>query len=339
MICRQNLCAVLCGLIGFLEGTCLAEVEKGTPPAITPRSYFGYQLGGEGDATIKSSLERYGTIGPRGDRRLAREAEGLPVGLDSLTIGYSPKTIRCCCITATKSYGPRVMDKEIFADLEILYGMIKAAFTNEVVKSADFDLHNPPKALYASVENSDISLVIRASRRSDAICNWIEFDVADKRLVEIADNECSALLKEGKDLFRERERNSIRSRLISFGMLAYLVLMGAVPLLVLAVIVQGGICLFRHWHMSVALSWPDILLILLVPLVWGLVQQWGLTKSLSNLIELPIIGAVWGLCFTARMFLIMRHPSLTRRAGSWLTFAVMIAISVLAGLFFPALPE
>ena len=134
MICRRNRSAVLCGLMGVFVGTCLAEAENGTLPAITPRSYFGYRLGDECGALTKSSLERHGTIGPRGERSLTMDAKGLPAGLDSLTIGYSPKTVRLCCITALKNYDPRVTDTEIVADLETLYGLVKDAFTNEVVR-------------------------------------------------------------------------------------------------------------------------------------------------------------------------------------------------------------
>lgn len=339
MIYRRNFSAVLCGLMGVFVGTCLAEAENKTLPVITPRSYFGYRLGDEGGASTKSSLERQGTIGPRGERSLTMDAKGLPAGLDSLTIGYSPKTVRLCCITALKNYDPRVTDTEMIADLESLYGLVKDAFTNEVVKCEDFDLHNPTKALYASVDNSNISLEICASRRSDAVCNWIEFDVADKRLIDLADCECRAMLEEGKDLFREREREGVCSMLFGFCFLACLTFVVAVPLLVLVLIVQGMICLIGHRHMVVALSWPDVLSVLLAPVVWACMQPLGETKSLSNLIELPIIGTGWGLCFAVRTFIMMRHHPLTRRIGSWITFAIMITTATFMGLFFPTLPE
>jgi len=121
--------------------------------------------------------------------------------------------------------------------------------------------------------------------------------------------------------------------------LAYLILIGAVPLLILCLVVQGVICLIRHRHMSVALFWPDILSIVQAPFVWGCCEGVGSGKSLSNLIEFVIIGAVWGLCFAIRTVLVMRNRPRARNVGSWITLAVMAATAALMGIFFPSLPE
>ena len=92
-----------------------------------------------------------------------------------------------------------------------------------------------------------------------------------------------------------------------------------------------------HWLNPFVRS--DIALPLVVSLMWmtvGLMSLGG--KSLSNLVELFLLGSVWLLLWFVRLTLIC----ITRRKPASFCFytnCALVVITVLFALFFPALPE
>ena len=333
----------LFAFVGIVLVVCVCavwpECPKDMPATIASDSFFGFKLGDECEASLWESRRRHGQIGPHGERCDTLRVQGLPAGLDTLTVGYTPKSARLCCLTALKSYEPNVTDAEVMADLVTLYDVVGVAFSNGVVRNPSFDLHNPPCALYASVENASLRLTIRASRRPDAICNWSELHVENEELLEVADRECRELQEEGRDPFVRSEAEKRVGMLLSWGSAIMFVLAGALLPFVLSLVLQGVVCKLKHLHMFVVLSWWDVLAIALVPILWGLLEHVGESKSLSNLIEFPIIGLIWGACYATRTVLVCRANSPKTWRGGLITLVVLSVTTALMSIFFPGLPE
>mgnify|MGYP003292830592 CR=1 FL=1 len=140
-------------------------------------------------------------------------------------------------------------------------------------------------------------------------------------------------------LFAYSSTVCICSAWLSWGIVIVFVLAGAIAPFVLSLVLQGVICRLKHLHMFVVLSWWDVLAIALVPILWGILEHVGESKSLSNLIEFPIIGLIWGACYAIRTVLVCRaNPPKTWRGGL-ITLVVLSVTTALMSIFFPGLPE
>ncbi|WP_296279726.1 hypothetical protein [Pseudoxanthomonas sp.] len=83
----------------------------------------------------------------------------------------------------------------------------------------------------------------------------------------------------------------------------------------------------------------DALQLLAPYVVWmGLSAIRSGEKSLANLIELPILGAVTGLFFTARVALAIMRPHAGARAPQQ-ALACSCLVAIAFWVFFPGLPE
>ena len=131
----------------------------------------------------------------------------------------------------------------------------------------------------------------------------------------------------------------ICSAWLSWGIVIVFVLAGVIVPFALSLVLQGVICRLKHLHMFVVLSWWDVLAIALVPFVWGALEHVGESKSLSNLVEFPMIGLIWGACYVARTVLMYRTRPLKAWRGGLITLVVLSCVTALMSVFFPCLPE
>ena len=106
-----------------------------------------------------------------------------------------------------------------------------------------------------------------------------------------------------------------------------------------AIVIAIVICLGKRVPFRLSLSSPDVLMLLLVPLVWSTMLTFGSAKGMTNLLEIPLIGAVWGVCADVRTFFVLRNRPSAGWAGAWITLVVVICIAALMGAFFPGLSE
>lgn len=107
----------------------------------------------------------------------------------------------------------------------------------------------------------------------------------------------------------------------------------AIPALVVGALPWAFVS--RHVRLQVG----DALQLLAPYLVWiGLTFADGRDKSLSNLIELPILGAATALVFAGRLALGIRRPHCASRAP-WQALACSCLVAATFWGLFPGLPE
>ena len=121
--------------------------------------------------------------------------------------------------------------------------------------------------------------------------------------------------------------------------LCSLFLIGAAIPLVLSLGVQFSVCRMKKIPFQIVFTSPDVLIFLLMPSVWSYAITLGDSKSLSYLIEVPMIGVAWSLCVVVRTFFVLRNRSCAIWLGSWITVALTTIIAALMGVFYPELPE
>lgn len=127
--------------------------------------------------------------------------------------------------------------------------------------------------------------------------------------------------------------------LAGIAFLCSLFLIGAAIPLVLSLGVQVSVCRAKKIPFHLVFSSPDVLIFLLMPSVWSYAITLGDSKSLSNLVEVPLIGVAWSLCIAARTFFVLRNSSYAIWLGSWITVVLTTVIAALMGVFYPGLPE
>ena len=127
--------------------------------------------------------------------------------------------------------------------------------------------------------------------------------------------------------------------LAGLGFFNGLFLIGAAIPLALGLAISIVICLGKRVPFRLSLSSPDVLMLLLVPLVWSTMLTFGTAKGMTNLLEIPLIGAVWGVCADVRTFFVLRNRPGASWTGAWITLVVVICIAALMGAFFPGLSE
>jgi hypothetical protein len=107
----------------------------------------------------------------------------------------------------------------------------------------------------------------------------------------------------------------------------------AIPALVVGALPWAFVS--RHVRLQVS----DALQLLVPYLVWvGLTFADGRDKSLSNLIELPILGAATALVFAGRLALSINRPQCAPRAPFRALACSCLVAAAFWGLF-PGLPE
>lgn len=133
--------------------------------------------------------------------------------------------------------------------------------------------------------------------------------------------------------------SAVFDRLAGTAFICSLFLIGASIPLLLCLGVQFSVCWAKNIPFQIVFSSPDVLVFLLMPSVWSYAITLGDSKSLSNLIEVPLIGAAWGLCIVVRTFFVIRNRSYAVWLGSWVTVTLTTIITALMGAFYHGLPE
>ena len=133
--------------------------------------------------------------------------------------------------------------------------------------------------------------------------------------------------------------SAVFDRLAGTAFICSLFLIGASIPLLLCLGVQFSVCWAKNIPFQIVFSSPDVLVFLLMPSVWSYAITLGDSKSLSNLIEVPLIGAASGLCIVVRTFFVLRNRSYAVWLGSWVTVTLTTIITALMGAFYHGLPE
>ena len=308
------------------------------PDAVTTDSFFGYQFGSEvckGDEPIDGIVSH----GQNRETVARRRVDGLPTGLDELELHYTAKSGRLYRINSKKISTSTPLTKErLIADAEVIVSIFTNAFPNSVRYDPGFNPSISTRNLYASGRAGNLQFVIRIFLYETS--QWIDFELFDERMMDVARREVDCGVKRDKNGQSSPSASEMAASFL--GSLIFLTVPISVGFAVsfgLVCLVQFILCSARKRNFDFHFSWPDVLMIILPALIWGCLEQAGNGKSLSNVIELPIIGMAMGLCYGFKLVGIYFIPRVRPLVWSVLGVVLMVVVATLMALYFPCLPE
>lgn len=306
--------------------------------AITSNSFFGCRFGSK-IGKIDAAVDEITSFG-RGYNAIARKrVVGMPPGLDEIELHYTAESMRLYRITAKKMATGKPLCKDIMiADAEFVVSIFTNAFPDSVSYEERFDPGISTHNLYASGRVGDLqfSICIYCYETSQ----WIDFDLVDERLMAVARRESEQTVKRDKDSVHVASTGEIAVSI--FGSLIFLYLplaVGVAAAFCLVCLVQFVFCSATKRNFDFYFSWPDVLMVVLPAIIWGCLEQVGNGKSLSNVIELPILGMGIALSYGFRVFAIYLVPNVRPFVWSCIGVLVMAVLAALMALYFPFLPE
>ena len=306
--------------------------------AVTTDSFFGYQFGSEvckGDEPIDGIVSH----GQNRETVARRRVDGLPTGLDELKLHYTAKSGRLYRINSKKISTSTPLTKErLIADAEVIVSIFTNAFPNSVRYDPGFNPSISTRNLYASGRVGNLQFVICIYLYETS--QWIDFELFDERMMDVARREVDCGVKRDKNGQSSPSASEMAASFL--GSLIFLTVPICVGFAVsfgLVCLVQFILCSARKRNFVFHFSWPDVLMIILPALTWGCLEQAGNGKSLSNVIELPIIGMAMGLCYGFKLVGIYFIPRVRPLVWSVLGVALMVVVATLMALYFPCLPE
>lgn len=315
------------------------EVVRCLPPgAVTTNSFFGYRFGSE-LSNVDAIICKISRLGGGVEPVSSQTVSGLPTGLDKLRLHYSAKSRRLYRISSQKTYiGKDGTKGRMIADAEILVSMFTNAFPNSVEYSKRFRPEISTRNLYASAKVGQMEMNICIYNYTTS--HWLDFEVSEPALMAVAHKEYLEVHKTDEHGMPVHGAGyNIVGAFFSMFLLSILVGIGFAVSLAVVTITQNICCSFIDRNFDFHFRWPDLISLFLPPLIWCFVQQFGNGKSLSNLVELPLLGAACGVCYGIRVFLGFLYPKITNFFWSVLTIPLMLAVAILWALYFPTLPE
>ena len=277
--------------------------------------------------------------GPNGEECIMKGIREPRFGFDSLHLGFTMQSQKLCSLGLCRNFDFAVADAEIYAMLTNVHLWIGKTFGTSVKTNPSFDLHSPPNALYAKVENDSLELRLEASRRKDAMIVWLMMSMRDKQLLKEAGIEYDCVSKDETITQEVTKRKNTANWLapLSYAMPLYLVF--CLPIFLILLIVYVIIMKVRRAKSLKILHWADPFALLVAPYAWGYFEHVGQTKGLSNIMEFVIIGWVWCSCMAMRYAMsIMGRRSYDRYYG-YITFAIVVLFAIAMAILFPTLPE
>jgi hypothetical protein len=277
--------------------------------------------------------------GPNGEECMMKGIRDPRFGFDSLHLGFTMQSQRLCNLGLCRNFDYAVADTEIYAMLTNVHLWIANTFGASVKTNPSFDLHSPPNALYAKVENDSLEMRLEASRRKDAMMAWLMMSMSDKHLLKEADIEYDCISKDEsiKEEVTERRNRANWLAPLSYAMPLYAVF--CLPVFLLLLIVYVITMKVRRAKSLKILHWADPFALLLAPYAWGCFEHVGQTKSLSNVVEFAIIGWGWCLCMAIRYAMSIMGRRTCERYYGYVTFAIVVLFAILMAILFPTLPE
>jgi len=275
--------------------------------------------------------------GPHGEELVTKDIKDRRFGFDNMHLGFTMESQRLCSICLSRDFDYATGDSDMMGMVSNVYLWVKSSFGDAVKLNPAFDLHSPPNALYASVENGHFKLRIEASRRQGPC--WVMMSLHDKHLEDEASMEYGRISNdEGirADVERRKQAGAWLAPL-SYALMLYLVC--CLPVILVLMVVYVIVMKVRKQKPIRVIHWTDPITLLVAPYVWGLFEHVGHVKSLSNIFEFAIIGWIWCLCMAVRYVRSAIGIRTYERLYGYITFVIVILSAMMLAIFFPTLPE
>lgn len=275
--------------------------------------------------------------GPHGEEFIMRDIKERRFGFDSLHLGFTMESQRLCSIGLCRNFDSAARDSDMMGIVSNVYSWVKASFGEAVKLNPMFNLHSPPNALYASVENDSFKLRVEASRRQGPC--WVMISLHNKRLEDEASTEYNRLSRDESFMadVERRKRVGVRFAPLFYALFFYLVF--CLPLALALMIAYVLVMKAKKQKPLRIIHWIDPIALLVAPYVWGIFEHIGQPKSLSNLCEFAIIGWIWCLCMAVRYVRSAIGIKTYERLYGYVTFFVVISSAMMLAMLFPTLPE
>ena len=275
--------------------------------------------------------------GPHGEEFVVKNIKDLRFGFDSLHLGFTMESQRLCNIGLCRSFDYAASDSDMIGMVSNVYSWVKSSFGDAVKLNPTFDLHSPPNALYASVENDLFKLRVEASHRQGPC--WVMISLHDKNLEDEASVEYNRILHNDAVRADVERRKQISAWFapLSWALLFYLIF--CLPVILVLMIVYVIVMKAKKQKPLQIIHWIDPVALLVAPYVWGLFEHVGQPKSLSNICEFAIIGWIWCLCMTVRYVRSAIGIRTYERLYGYITFAIVMLSAMMLAILFPTLPE
>jgi len=277
------------------------------------------------------------TPGPHGEKLVMQDIKDLRFGFCNVHLGFTMESQRLCNICLSRDFDCASGDSVMLGMVSNVYLWVKSSFGDAVKLNPAFDLHSPPSALYASVENGLFKLRLEASR-GQGPC-WVMISLHDKRLEDEASIEYGRISSDEAVRADVERRKQVGVWLapLSYALLSYLVF--CLPVVLVLMVVYVIVMKVKKRKPLHIIHWMDPIALLVAPYVWGFLEHVGQPKSLSNICEFAIIGWIWCLCMAVRYVRSAIGIRTHERLYGYATFAIVILSAIMLAILFPTLPE
>ena len=275
--------------------------------------------------------------GPHGEEFVMKEIKDPRFGFDSVHFGFTMESQRLCSIGLSRDFDYATGDSDMLAMVSNVYLWVKSSFGDAAKLNPAFDLHSPPNALYASVENGLFKLRVEASHRQGPC--WVMISLHDKHLEDEASVEYGRISSDAAVRSDVERRKQVGAWLapLSYALLFYLIF--CLPVILALMVVYVIVMKVRKQKPLRIIHWTDPIALLVAPYAWGFFEHVGQPKSLSNICEFAIIGWIWCLCMAVRYARSAMGKRAYERLYGYVTFAVVILSAMMLAILFPTLPE
>ena len=312
-----------------------ADIDLSCPLSST--GFGAYRFGATASEAIGKSFAPSFVPGPSGEESLMKGVEDRCFGFDSLHLGFTMQSQRLCNLGLCRNFAYAASDSEMMGMVSNVYLWAKSSFGDAVELNPAFDLHSPPNALYASVEDNSFKLRLEASHRKGPC--WVMISLHDKHLEDEAVVEYNRISSDEAVRADVERRKQVGAWLtpLSYALLPYLIF--CLPVFLVLMVVYIVVIKTKKKKPHHIIHWTDSLALLVAPYAWGFFEHIGQSKSLSNICEFAIIGWVWCLCMAVRYICSVIGIRTYERLYGYITFAIVILSAIMLAIFFPSLPE
>lgn len=275
--------------------------------------------------------------GPHGEEFIIEEIKDARFGFNFLHLGFTMESQRLCNIELCRNFDYATSDYDMLEMVSNVFLWVESSFGDAVKLNPSFDLHSPPNALYASVEDQALSLRVEASHRQGPC--WVMISLHDKRLEGEASAEFDRISRNEAikaDLERRKQIGAWLAPL-SWALLFYLI--SSLPVALCLMIAYIVVMKSKKQKPLQIIHWVDPIALLVAPYVWAFFGRVGPTKSLANISELAIIGWIWCLCMAVRYTRSAIGKRACEHLYGYITFVVVILSAMIVAILFPTLPE
>ena len=329
---------ILAGIAILVADTCCGftrPIDLSMPASTNGFSI--YKFGETAKSVLGKSFSPSLVPGPHGEEFAMKNIKDSRFGFDSLHLGFTMESQRLCNIGLCRNFDYAASDSDMLGMVSNVYLWIKSSFGDAVKLNPAFDLHSPPNALYASVENDPFKLIVEASHRQGPC--WVMISLHNKHLEDEASVEYNRISNDDAVRADVERRKHVGAWLAPLAYALPLYLIFCLPIILVLMVVYVIVMKVKKLKPLRIVHWIDPIALLVAPYAWGFFEHVGQAKSLSNIFEFAIIGWIWCLCMAVRYVRSAIGIRTYERLYGYITFAIVILFAIMLAILLPTLPE